>query len=1428
MRVLHAPNPLSLQTDFIALIGEDDRLSPHEIIAQNALCFCGPVLCQVNDGFWLRQDWDARLPVGATVRFISVPQGNIGKILASIAVVALAIAAPYALGIAGTMGGTLLSAAVSIGGMLLIGMLFPAASAGDLGTPDTMYSLSNSNRMRPGEPYAERFGRTQFYPDIACSYTTIADNEQYVHALLIPGIGYFSDTAVYIDKTPLADYSGTSWSVVEPGADPDFLVVWTSAEAGGQELSTDWITYIVNPRGTSATALEYDVVFSGGLIGYNDEGDAYSAGVTVAAEARLVNAYGVATGGWVQLDNHTFRAASKNPLRYSRSCAVPSGAGRYEFRVRRTSAASGGSQVVDQCSLGGLRAWGCKHPTVDDVTLIKISIKATDQLNGDVASKILVHATRKLYPVTSSGFGTTRAASRSIVDMVAYAATAANGGQLDDDVLTWDVLAELRAEFAANGWYFDWGWTSRVSVMEACSTAAACGLSIMYTPGGKVCLACDTAQVSYGVPFTDDDFDPGSLEITTSFQTAASNTCIRVTYYDWNSGQEETIDCYEDDGSDYNPKEIALNGCTDRQHAYEIGMRLYRNMMRSTVAVAWSTGLKGNLPSMFQWAPISSTAANILASGIIVAVETGKIWLSEPVDFGGETSGWLRLATPEGGHAGPYSVTPTEYAHCVGGSVSGLKTLKADGPNEAQRYIFGTDVKTVRLVKIMAIQPQGQNSIALMGQVVDETIYTDAIGTAPELGDPTVCLTLMRLTLAETAAENGYRASWAGAATQYRVEVNVDGGGYEILGDLVTYFSIIFTEAVNETITVRVTPYLEGTLHSEAAMTASIEYPPAVLDLDVTVDGDSADATWTAVEDADSYTVQLWADDVLRGEREVTTTSTSITADQMVAMGGPPWLEFEIRVAANVNGKQGQFAAEEVTVPDLAAPAGLALEQTLAGAVILSWSPVANATGYRLYMSETQGFNPTSGGALRDDGSDTGAVVSLDLTEPYAYYFRVAASDAWHRDRAGLVFGDELEVAAGVVWLTDMWATRGVTQVTYDGAGGQLYVTNTNAQHTNLDDSSESEINLLPSYVVNYLCPAFWFVTGRATPVLVAGATVIKLMVRTAGFGYGCDSEADLTIKLDLVSVSSAGAVTELTNKNDISSYITGERGRLFAGGFDNEDGTWGGLTSFPQDYISHMRPVVDFANGRIWFEVNFYNEAACNGLFSFSFDTVADHDDQVDVASIGGFTRHFAGELSGLALSNDPLAVGDGGVNGVLFAGRMSNSGSLSGLGALLRVNSGHTGYSVVCDFTGEASAAVVCDLCFGADGGLWMLILLGNSDGSVFTDRLYHFGVETVRTATFSPSAADATINLPSVGSSIHRRGSIFANYQDGKLYAAVANESYLPQPYTLLRLYSIAPDGEGGYETPALELEENAGLDASTTRWLSWGVGGYNYQE
>ena len=485
MRVERAWNPVALCHDPV-ITEVADWLSPNQIIAANCLVFRRPVMCMVNGVFWSRKDWDCIVPAGGMVRFVELPMGggdsNPLRLLATLALMAISYYLPGAIGLTG-FAGSLMSAAIMIGGSLLLNMLFPVESpkSSDYGTPKTVYSISsNSNRLRIGEPFAEHFGRMLCYPDLVqVSYTTISDNEMYLYFLGIVGVGEYEIEDVFIGLTPMGDYSEAEYNIVAPGGDLTLIknVVWPSKEISGQELTTDYLTAIVSGPGTTAYYLEYDVFFRQ-LVAFNDEGDKKTASVTVVAEVRTVNYRGIATSSWTQLYSKTYSEASIDPLRYSHKIPSPLGPGRYEFRIKRTTEKNDSGKVSDAVSVIGLRAYGGPHPDYGDVTLIEAKIKATNQLNGDVANKINVIATRKLNLLEDAGFSTAKFGTRSVVDAIAYIATSVNGGGQQDSFLRFDLLSELKDHLDNTlDDNFDWRFQARTTVMDACVKAAKCGRS---------------------------------------------------------------------------------------------------------------------------------------------------------------------------------------------------------------------------------------------------------------------------------------------------------------------------------------------------------------------------------------------------------------------------------------------------------------------------------------------------------------------------------------------------------------------------------------------------------------------------------------------------------------------------------------------------------------------------------------------------------------------------------------------------------------------------------------------------------------------------------------------------------------------------------------------------------------------------------------
>lgn len=934
MRIEHCINPLSVDHDLIVLPDPGEAITPHQIIARNALAFSRPTICYVDGMIWGRADWDCMIPQGALVRFVEYPRGGtIGRIVAGIGIIALSIWAPYALGIAGTTLGAVTSAGISIVGSLLMAMLFPMSITAGEADSTSMNSLTGSNRLRVGEPFAERFGRTKFYPDLAMAAYVARDlsdhsdgirsfdNAQRLYSLMIIGWGYYDVEGIYIDETPIDDYDEVEYHVLPPGgADPSLVnrVVYVCDEVNNQELHhEDYSTYVINPRGTLIHAIEYEIACSSGLIGH----------IGVRVDARTIDDDGAPLTAWEQIHSWNSREVTHTgSFGLCWRLAAPYGNGRYEVRFRRSEEATSDTDNIEAFTLVGVRGIGRYTRNLDDATLLEVVVKATNQLNGDVANRINVVATRKLYPVTATGFGSTLTATRSIIDAVAYMVTDDNGGRQSDSILVWDELYALRAQFASEGYYFDWAFASRCSVMDATAKAAKCAMAVPYTPGGLFSLAADREQSAPSMAFTGGAaIDKDSLTVTTKFKNPYAYDHVLVKYIDTETWQEASVECSTSGGRN-NPYEITLEGCTSRTAAYKVGMRAWKEIYLPPASVQWTTGLMGHLPTLFSWVTVGEEMIDWGQTGVLAAVEPGLIWLSEPVDFDGEDAGWLMVHCANGNVAGPYTVGPTAYAHCVTGTIPDFKNIEEQGLSAAP-YIFGPASTEVMVIRITGIAPDGRNQITLTGDVVNVDVY-DLSTDPPELGsgidlDPleTVSIYLESQTLTTQRLKIG----WSGSGDSFKVEYSVNGGSsYSVLYANTTVWSV-FVNTANVDVIAKVTPYIDGTLMTALAKTETYEYTAPV---------------------------------------------------------------------------------------SLGIPANFDLQSFLAASVILTWDRVDDASGYKIYVGSTSGFDPATEGTLKYSGAANSATVALNLVAPFTYYLKVAATNAVFKDASNLNFSSALRISS--------------------------------------------------------------------------------------------------------------------------------------------------------------------------------------------------------------------------------------------------------------------------------------------------------------------------------------------------------------------------------------------------------------------------------
>jgi len=575
---------------------------------------------------------------------------------------------------------------------------------------------------------------------------------------------------------------------------------------------------------------------------------------------------------------------------------TPDPTARYEIRVWR-SEKTFDRHVCYTCYTGDIRAFGPYQGSYGDVTMLEARLRASKQLTGQVTNKINVIATRKLYPVESTGFGATKIATRSPVDAAAYVVTCDNGGQQPDTVIDWEAMAELRSTLESMGYYFDHRFQQRVSVMEAVSTIALVGRSFPYMPGGKFTLIQDREQASPTRKFTRDDYTEGSFSIEHLYRTADSPTGVEVHYIDADTWQSDKVVCYDVVGSTENLAVRDLTGCTNRQHAYEIGMYLYKEDRYNRSFVSFITGLKGHLPVPSERVLVELPSVDFQRSGFIHKIDGNNIHLSEEVDFGDSETGLLYLSDNTGGLLGPFTVSPGEEPHIVVGdlgeyddSSSAQNATLEETPDGAVKYLFALNVSEMTSIRVTKIEPAGQNSVRISGSIYNYEVYLNP-GTAPESDAPmTEYIEGVRFQFYGVEEENWpiggdyiYYVQWYGLATEVRIELDV-GTGYTIIADhFEESYKTISTFAPEPYM--RITPYVNGVLRTSMAveLEADALHTPQNVEMDVGGIGLSVTitASWDAVTDAVSYIVYLYSGSTEQGH--FYTAGTSYTFDKTSA-----------------------------------------------------------------------------------------------------------------------------------------------------------------------------------------------------------------------------------------------------------------------------------------------------------------------------------------------------------------------------------------------------------------------------------------------------------------------------------------------------------------------------------------------------------------
>jgi hypothetical protein len=791
-----------------------------------------PTTCVLNGHYVLRRNW-RRIRIRATDQlvFLSRPRkGNTAAIIGMVALIGLAIFAPAIGGaIAGGIGlagaslfgvsaGTLIGAGLMVGASLLVSALTAPPAPGGMNAADSsatqfaQYASVTGNVARPGQPIPYQYGRLKTYWDLASNtWSEFVGDDQYVNALLCKG-GKYACEAVYLDDTIFWDsvngiaaaFAGSEIAFYEPGAPVTLFPanVVPAAEAGGQQLpdGTGGGGYvggfIINNAGTQANAIAVDAVFAQGCYRINAEsGNLISASATVIAEARTVNNAGAPTSGYVQLYERTYTFATRSPQRISEKVTVAPG--RYEVRLRRTDAAIGGANGVNDIVLQSIRAYIVGPSTFPFVSTIAVRLKAS-QLTQAAVRRIGVLATRKLLVWNGSAF--VEQATRSPAWAFHDAATnGEHGASWPPSRTDFQAIVDFAAGCATRGDTFDHEFRAAVDAGAAFDTILRVARARHRWLGGELSLVRDELRAVPQMVITDRETIAGSVEIVGELNTADQADAVVLQYVDEDTWKPAEVQ-YPPNSGEFvaqRPFPLTIDGIVNRDRGFKAAAFHYRDSFYRRLRVVLQTEHDGRLLAYGAAVQVQTELA-WGASGAVLARAGAALTLDPAPPWQLTGQHLIAIRDKRGRYLGPIGCSQGDEPNlAVLGTLSLAQAEAAAGfsldealdrraGGEPASFDFGVGDKRSRLCVLKQARAADDHRMELTLVVEDERVHAvDDLGDTPDrpvepiLRDNAApVIDYLDAKFRQGVMEPILDATWtqAAGATSYIADVSYDGG----------------------------------------------------------------------------------------------------------------------------------------------------------------------------------------------------------------------------------------------------------------------------------------------------------------------------------------------------------------------------------------------------------------------------------------------------------------------------------------------------------------------------------------------------------------------------------------------------------------------------------------------------------------------------
>ena len=763
------------------------------------------------------------------ISVVHLPKGGGGgsNPLQMVMTVALAVAAAYTGGLAATafgsqLAGAAVSAAVMIGGALLLNMFFPPQMPSVMSLnrekASPTYSISSQgNQARLMEAIPVLYGRFRTFPDLASApYTESRGNETYLYQLFCITQGQMDIETIQVENDNVSTYGEIEYQIVNPGQSvtlfPDNVI--SSPAVNNFELTPPEQPgnikgpFAVSNPGVQVNYIGIDLYLPGGAYYMNDKGRFETSRVNVQFEYQAINDAGVPSGNWMPLFSKEYAFATNTPQSISEKIEVP--LGRYQVRGYRTSAGPADNREINTVQWAVMRGYAPSVRQYGDVTLLAMIIKATNNINQQTARRVNVIGTRKL-PVWDpvNGWSVNPVATTN----PAWAAAdilrnTTYGRRLPTSRINIQELYRLSQVYQSRGDEFNGVFDTTSQLWDALTKVLRVGRTVPINYAGLIDFVRNEPKTVPTYMFQPQNMVENSFSTEYAFAEPGSTpNYVQVEYINRETWVSETVDCVLPGVAPTIPAKVQLMGVTSRAQAWREGMSLAAANRDQRRQISFSTGFEGYLPRFGDLVQISHDVPQWGYSGEVLGLNAGpdseeyglqgELTTTEELVFVPGLTHQIAFKKRDGSPHGPFNVVPHpsgDYNKAiVQATIVQLQQIYiSDGfREELTQYQFGpTERRGLRAVALSAT-PGSDGKVLLTFTNYAESVHSAENGgivppPGPESNLPGIVVVpvidSVRLELTPYAWQQLIVATPARGARLYEYEISQDGLNWSNLG----------------------------------------------------------------------------------------------------------------------------------------------------------------------------------------------------------------------------------------------------------------------------------------------------------------------------------------------------------------------------------------------------------------------------------------------------------------------------------------------------------------------------------------------------------------------------------------------------------------------------------------------------------------------